>query len=73
MLGVSIAYFASCLLMRTTIMTEKLARRGVSRRASTTSIRSPTSSVAGSRRAKLHALPLEQSVAEALAEVGRQG
>jgi H+/Cl- antiporter ClcA/CBS domain-containing protein len=27
--GVSLAYFASCLMMRTTIMTEKLARRGV--------------------------------------------
>jgi len=27
--GVSVAYFASCLMMRTTIMTEKLARRGV--------------------------------------------
>jgi H+/Cl- antiporter ClcA/CBS domain-containing protein len=27
--GVAIAYFASCLLMKTTIMTEKLARRGV--------------------------------------------
>ena len=27
--GVSLAYFASCLLMRTTIMTEKLVRRGV--------------------------------------------
>jgi H+/Cl- antiporter ClcA len=27
--GVTIAYFVSCLLMRTTIMTEKLARRGV--------------------------------------------
>ena len=27
--GVTIAYFVSCVLMRTTIMTEKLARRGV--------------------------------------------
>ena len=27
--GVTIAYFVSCLLMRTTIMTEKLARRGL--------------------------------------------
>jgi H+/Cl- antiporter ClcA len=27
--GVSLAYFASCLMMRTTIMTEKLVRRGV--------------------------------------------
>ena len=27
--GVALAYFASCLLMKTTIMTEKLARRGV--------------------------------------------
>ncbi|HUJ58196.1 MAG TPA: chloride channel protein [Kofleriaceae bacterium] len=27
--GVSLAYFASCIMMRTTIMTEKLARRGV--------------------------------------------
>ena len=27
--GVSVAYFASCLMMRTTIMTEKLVRRGV--------------------------------------------
>ena len=27
--GVSLAYFASCMLMRTTIMTEKLMRRGV--------------------------------------------
>jgi CIC family chloride channel protein len=28
--GVSVAYFASCVMMRTTIMTEKLVRRGVS-------------------------------------------
>jgi chloride channel protein, CIC family len=27
--GVTVAYFASCLMMRTTIMTEKLVRRGV--------------------------------------------
>jgi H+/Cl- antiporter ClcA len=71
--GVSIAYFASCLLMRTTIMTEKLVRRGVTV-ASEYDV-DPLAHVAVSTLAtmKLHALQLEQSVAEALAEIGRKG
>jgi CIC family chloride channel protein len=72
-LGVSIAYFASCLLMRTTIMTEKLVRRGVTV-ASEYDV-DPLAHVVVARLASraLHALQLTQTVGEALAEIGRMG
>jgi H+/Cl- antiporter ClcA len=71
--GVSLAYFASCLLMRTTIMTEKLVRRGVTV-ASEYDV-DPLAHVTVSALAtmKLHALQLEQTVGEALAEIGSKG
>jgi CBS domain-containing protein len=71
--GVSIAYFVSCLLMRTTIMTEKLVRRGVTV-ASEYDV-DPLAHVAVGTLATmtLHALQLEQTVGEALAELGRKG
>jgi len=71
--GVSIAYFVSCLMMRTTIMTEKLVRRGVTVASEYDVDPLAHVSVAALATQKLHSLQLEQSVAEALAEIGRQG
>ena len=71
--GVSLAYFASCLLMRTTIMTEKLVRRGVKVAAEYDVDPLSHSSVAEVATSTVHSLAGEQTVAEALAEIGRQG
>jgi chloride channel protein, CIC family len=72
-LGVSLAYFASCLLMRTTIMTEKLVRRGVKVAAEYDVDPLSHASVAEVASPTVHSLAAEQTVAEALAEIGRQG
>ena len=72
-LGVSIAYFASCLLMRTTIMTEKLVRRGVTVASEYDVDPLAHVSVASLASRALHSLQLTQSVADALAEVSRNG
>jgi H+/Cl- antiporter ClcA len=71
--GVSIAYFASCLLMRTTIMTEKLVRRGVTVASEYDVDPLAHVSVGSLASHTLHVLQLEQTVAAALAEIGRQG
>jgi H+/Cl- antiporter ClcA len=71
--GVSIAYFASCLLMRTTIMTEKLVRRGVTVASEYDVDPLAHVSVGSLASRALHSLQCEQSVGEALAEIGRQG
>ncbi|HET9623663.1 MAG TPA: chloride channel protein [Kofleriaceae bacterium] len=72
-LGVSVAYFASCLLMRTTIMTEKLVRRGVTV-ASEYDVDPLAHVVVASLASRaLHALELAQTVGEALAEIARKG
>jgi predicted transcriptional regulator len=71
--GVSIAYFASCLLMRTTIMTEKLVRRGVTVASEYDVDPLAHVSVGSLASHTLHARQLEQTVAAALAEIGRQG
>jgi CBS domain-containing protein len=72
-LGVSIAYFASCLLMRTTIMTEKLVRRGVTVASEYDVDPLAHVVVAALASRALHALQLTQTVGEALAEISRKG
>ncbi len=71
--GVSLAYFASCLLMRTTIMTEKLVRRGVTVASEYDVDPLAHVSVGALAASALRSLQARQTVAEALAEIGRQG
>jgi CBS domain-containing protein len=71
-LGVSIAYFASCLLMRTTIMTEKLVRRGVTVASEYDVDPLAHVDVASLASRAVHALQLTQTVGEALAEIARE-
>jgi H+/Cl- antiporter ClcA len=69
--GVSLAYFASCLMMRTTIMTEKLVRRGV--RVAGEYHVDPLSQVSVGELATkdLHTIDADLKVAEALPKLDR--
>jgi len=71
--GVAIAYFASCLLMRTTIMTEKLARRGV-QVASEYDVDPLAQVVVGQLATRaVQTLAWSASVGDTLAHLGREG
>jgi CIC family chloride channel protein len=71
--GVSLAYFASCLLMRTTIMTEKLVRRGVTVASQYDVDPLANVSVGAVATSTVHSLQAGWTVAEALGEIARMG
>jgi CIC family chloride channel protein len=71
--GVCLAYFASCLLMRTTIMTEKLVRRGVQVAAEYDVDPLAHVAVGAIATRMLHTLAGELTVADAIAEINSHG
>ncbi|MBV8760855.1 MAG: chloride channel protein, partial [Deltaproteobacteria bacterium] len=69
--GVSLAYFASCLLMRTTIMTEKLVRRGVMVAGEYDVDPLSHATVGRVASADVHTLLAEHTVEQARAEIAK--